>query len=81
MHMNAHRMHHKWTGHLEPLHAGARPGNNAQQQLPGVVAPVGDADLQGAAAWPVMATTLPNLMADDSLNMATTLCFEVRNAS
>ena len=51
MHMDAHRMHHKWTGHLEPLHAGARPGDNAQQQLPGVVAPVGDADLQGVAAW------------------------------
>ena len=28
----------------------------------------------------VMATTLPNLMADDSLNMATTLKFQVRNA-
>ena len=79
-------MRHTWTGHLEPLHAGARPGDDAQQQLPGVVAPVGDADLQGAAAWQhrgsQMATTLPNLMADDSLNMATTLCFElVRNAS
>ena len=29
----------------------------------------------------VMATTLPNLMADDSLNMSTTLKFQVRNAS
>ena len=28
----------------------------------------------------VFATTLPNLMADDSLNMATTLKFQARNA-
>ena len=29
----------------------------------------------------VLGSTLPNLMADDSLNMATTLCFEVNDAS
>ena len=29
----------------------------------------------------VLGSTLPNLMADDSLNMATTLCFQVNDAS